>query len=523
MYRRKPLPLLTVIDGLVLAMSGIGAGLAFASRSHGVWLWILIAPLFAVLWSRRTGTLRGFLVTGLWGTGFFLTSYWFMTQLHPLTWRGLTTIESLLVAYGAAWLLLGLASAVGFGLLGAVLGLLRPVGWGRVWLPVAAWMIWEWLQRLGPLAMPWDVLAVSQIDYPAILQISALAGSVAVAGLIVAVNAGIGTAIADWRRQGCGGLRYLAIPLVLAGLNAFAGAWYLAGRPAIEAGRFKVGLVQGNVRPDVKWQPNALVGIFSTYARLTRAVAQDGVGLVVWPETAMPVQLHAYPALLDELKALSTETGVPVLVGALDRPPGSRGPYNGAVLVRPDGTLSSWYYKRHLVPFGEFLPGVGRLRGWLPQLNALPDDVQPGRDPGLIALGGLRLGPLVCYESIFPDLARRSVRAGADLLVVITNDAWYKRSIALHQHLAQAALRAVETRRPVVRVANTGISALIDPFGRIQGRTPIDLSTTLTGNVVPYGGETPYVRWGDWLVVVAAAGLAGGALASAWRQLRPAR
>lgn len=523
MKRRQAPTTLSVAETLFATLTGAAAGFAFSLRPAGFLLWVLLAPLFVLLWRHPLTVKRGAALGTVWGAAFFLASYRFMTALHSLSWLGLSQLESLAVAYGLAWVLWSLLSAVGFGLWGGLIGLVRPQGWSRVWVPAAAWVLWEYAQRLGPFAMPWNVLAVSQVGYPAFIQISAFAGSAAVAALIVMVNAGLAAVFVDWRKRKWGSWRYAALPLLLAGCNAAWGIWFLGGQPPSAAGNLRVGVVQGNVRPDVKWQRDALRDIWGVYKRLSEAVATDGVGLIVWPETAMPVALDRFPAARRAVTDLATRTQVPILAGAIEDPEEAAdqpkvGPFNAAALFREDGSVSAWYHKRHLVPFGEYTPGGALVQTLLPGLNAMPEDIQPGTTPGVIPMGGLRLGPLICYESLFPALAADSARAGADVLVVITNDGWYKRSSALYQHLAQAALRAVETHRAVVRAANTGISALIDPFGRISAETPIDARTTLTGAVAPRSELTPYVQWGDWLTLLALVALAVRTLAGLWLQ-----
>jgi apolipoprotein N-acyltransferase len=523
--RRTAIPTLTVAEALVAALAGGVAGFAFSLRTGGLFLWVLLVPLFILLWRHQPLTVRrGAALGAVWGAGFFLVGYRFMTALHPLAWLGLSELESLGVAYGLAWVVLSLVSALGAGVVGGAIALARPAGWTRLWVPAAAWMVWEYAQRLGPFAMPWNVLALSQVGFPAFIQISAIVGSVALSGLIVAVNAGLAAVWVDWRQRKWRSWRYAALPLVLAGVNATWGVWYLGGQPPSVVGNLKVGVVQGNFRPDQKWKRDALRDIWGVYRRLSEAVATDGVSLIVWPETALPVAMDRYPAVTKAMADLTARLQVPVLVGAIDHaepgPDGEApGPYNAAALFGDDGHRSPWYHKRHLVPFGEYTPGGQVLQAILPGLNAMPEDIQPGTSPGIIPLGGLRLGPMICYESLFPALAADSVRAGADVLIVITNDGWYKRSSALYQHLAQAALRAVETHRPVVRAANTGISALIDPFGRISAETPIDARTTLTGAVSPRSETTPYVRYGDWLVLVALCGLIARAAVAWWWRL----
>jgi apolipoprotein N-acyltransferase len=188
---RQPPPTVSGTVAFLAGVCGLLAGMVFTWRAGGMGMWVALAPLFFLLWRRPLTMQSGFWLAGIWGLGFFIAGHRFMTALHPLTWRGFSDLESLLISFGGAWLGVSVFSAVGIGVWGALIGLIRPTGWSRVWVPAAAWMIWEWTQRLGPFAMPWDVLAVSQVGYPAFLQVSAVTGSAAVAGLIVAVNSGL--------------------------------------------------------------------------------------------------------------------------------------------------------------------------------------------------------------------------------------------------------------------------------------------------------------------------------------------
>ncbi|HEY9841618.1 MAG TPA: apolipoprotein N-acyltransferase, partial [Candidatus Obscuribacterales bacterium] len=197
------------------------------------------------------------------------------------------------------------------------------------------------------------------------------------------------------------------------------------------------------------------------------------------------------------------------LTGSFDRlEPVSDAPiYNAAVLTEPDGTMKQWYYKRQRVPFGEYFPyrnfltSIPLLGGIIDHLNPMHSDTAPGRDAALFNTRYGKLGTLICFESVYPQVARESVQAGANLLVIVTNDGWYKDAIALYQHLGHAVLRALENDRFVIRAGNTGISAFIDSHGRILAQSkPLDrvaLSWRLPQDQLKQN-LTLFTRFGDW-------------------------
>ena len=251
------------------------------------------------------------------------------------------------------------------------------------------------------------------------------------------------------------------------------------------AGSLKVAMVQGNIPQSIKWDPNFLGSSFQVYTDQSEAAAQLGADLIVWPEAAAAFFFQPqdrYPAAFanDEayrakLLALATHTGDAFLFGApaLGVEDNRVGFYNRAYLVTANGQVAAWYDKINLVPFGEYVPLRSLLGGFVNRVVQGFGDMFPGHEQTIFNFKGARLGVLICYESVFPDLARRAVKNGAEILVNITNDAWYGESSAPYQLLAMAAMRAVETKTPMVRVANTGISAVIEPSGEITARTPL--------------------------------------------------
>jgi apolipoprotein N-acyltransferase len=265
----------------------------------------------------------------------------------------------------------------------------------------------------------------------------------------------------------------------------------------------KVSLIQGNISQEAKWEPAFQDETLERYLHLTsKAVKQEKPDLVVWPETATPFYFLDDGALsarvIQEVEALKT----PLLFGS----PAVRTIrnrlkfYNRAYLLDEHGRILGYYDKRHLVPFGEYVP-LQKILFFVHRLVDASGDFASGDHPVVMTLPPARLGVLICYEAIFPELSRELVKHGANLLVNITNDAWFGRTSAPYQHLSMAVLRTVELRVPLARCANTGISALIDSCGRILRETGLFEETSLTGSLTLGSGETFYCRHGEWLAV----------------------
>jgi apolipoprotein N-acyltransferase len=284
--------------------------------------------------------------------------------------------------------------------------------------------------------------------------------------------------------------------------------WHLDhARPS---GSARLAMVQGNIPQSFKWEKEALPVTFRVYADQSRWAAAQNSNLVIWPETASGFFFQpnvAYPAGMElqaeyrrQLLDLVRSTGVPILFGAptfkIHR--GQISTFNRAYLVDGDGAIVDYYDKIQLAPVGEYLPAPALFGHFISRLAEAPSDFVPGDRLTIFKLGDARIGTLICYESAFPDLTRRFVDAGANLLVNITNDAWFGKSSAPYQLFAMATMRAIENHTPLVRVANTGISAVISPTGRVLASTELFTSKTLIENVeLKQQRPTFYARHGD--------------------------
>jgi apolipoprotein N-acyltransferase len=373
----------------------------------------------------------------------------------------------------------------------------------------------EELRASGELGFPWFQPGYTQHAFVPVLQLASL-GSVSLVTLwLLVVNALAWNALR-------GGARLRAL---VGALLVFALPW-LWGRRTLDAIRLtdgpSVALIQGNIPGAMKWSGRHHEQIFSTYAELTVRAAADTTRpvLAIWPETATGTYLRRDPPWHEAMQSLSRAAGIAIFAGFPDYVYGESEPvryFNAAGLfgAGTDDTLR--YGKRHLVPFGERMPfqsvlPLGRIRLGQAEWTA-------GSDATLFPSAAGPFAPLICFESIFPDLARGDVRRGARWLVNITNDEWFGNSAALYQHAAMAVFRAVENRVPLARCANTGLTILIDPHGRVRGALPVFQSGSCVGRLPMTTSSTPYTRWGDWPGLLAAAGV--GLLAL--RALKPPR
>ena len=376
------------------------------------------------------------------------------------------------------------------------------------------WVVLEYLRGVLLTGFPWSLLAYSQHRFLPLIQVSSVTGPYFISYLVVAVNciacqilAGKvgGRDIRRLRDLMPLGRLFLAHSIVIAVLFAASLIYGYDRLATNDEGNLKVAIVQGNIPQDVKWDEAFKLKTIRTYYEKT-IEAGKGADLVVWPETAMPFLFDEEPNLSRFVRELPAIVHADLLFGTVSRE-GSNKFYNTGYVYGPQGTLEGSYRKVHLVPFGEYTPLVTYLP-FLAKLTAAGGDFQPGSSHDPIAASIGKVGILICYEGIFPSITIDTVRRGAEVLVNITNDGWFGRTSAPYQHLVFYIFRAIEADRWVLRAANTGISAVIDPRGRITGKTSIFEETVLRAAFSKRDGQTLYVRYGDYFILLSAVFLA---------------
>ncbi|MEW6520316.1 MAG: apolipoprotein N-acyltransferase [Thermodesulfobacteriota bacterium] len=480
------LPLLFFLSALLLWLSSPGPGWSFCA-------WFALVPLLTgcATAAPKKAALLGF-AGGL--VYYLLLIYWVVISLGTyghLPWWLCGLALLLLSAYMSLYLAFFCAAC----------------SWSMrvaapVWSAPLLWVSLDYLRGLLFSGFPWQDLGYSQFNTPLLIQAADLAGHHGITFLIVMVNCLL-FSLAPWRknapRQPARNRLQTAaaLLLVVAALAYSLTRHQMISRELAAAPGIPVAVIQGNIEQDQKWVASKLQQTMDTYIELsTSAVQRQPAELVIWPETAMPFHPPTSP-LFPLVLARTVEShhyfllsGAPYFV--------EKGQdyelYNSALLARPDGS-QALYFKQHLVPFGEYIP----LSDILPLPGPVVESVgnfSAGRDARPLAAGRARLGVLICFESIFPALARHETAKGANLLVNITNDAWFGRSAASLQHLAMAVFRAVENRRSLARAANTGISCFIDPAGRISQATPLFTTCTISGNPVLCEQKTIFTGFG---------------------------
>lgn len=467
---------------------GLGVSAALGQAPIGFW-WATLAALAGLVWLLdRCVDRRGAFLTGLWaGTGYFaLALNWiiepFLVDVAATGWMAPFAVILLSVGLGLFW---GLAAVLSRMAAQATLGF------------AVAFVGLEWLRGVIFTGFPWAMLGHVWIGTP-LDQLAALGGP-SLLSLLTLVAA---TLPVLWRWQG------LAASLVLLAAALGFGVWRL-DQPLPPQREGLVRLVQPNAEQAAKWEAARAQEFLN---RLLTLTVKDGAAdLTIWPETAVPYMLEYSPEVADMVVAASG--GRPVAVG-IQREENERF-YNSLRVLEGEGIETARYDKSHLVPFGEYIPFGDLAYDWF-GLRAFAaqagNTYSAGPGPRVIDLGRFgKVLPLICYEAIFP----RDVNAmpeRADWMLQITNDAWFGIWTGPFQHFAQARLRAIEQGLPLIRVANTGVTAVVDPRGRVVEALPFGtmgaLDTRIPGALPP----TPYARWGDGPLALLLACLAGIAM-----------
>ncbi|MFD3824279.1 apolipoprotein N-acyltransferase [Streptomyces sp. NPDC058625] len=483
----------------VAAVAGALPVLAFPAPSLWWFAHVALVPWIALVRAAPTGRRAAF---DGWcgGFGFMLAMHhWLLPNLHVFTFVLAALLGVLWAPWG--WLvrrLLGGTPSRG------------RVAAALVVLP-SAWLAVELVRSWEALGGPWGVLGASQWQVTAALRLASVGGVWLLSFLVVLVN--VAAAVLLLLRQA----RVPAVSgLVAAGVLTSA-AW--TGAPVAEAGgRARIAVVQ----PGVVAGPDSTDRRFDREERLTRRLAGQGVDLVVWGESSIGFDLGARPDLARRLTGLSRTTGAEILVNVDARRSDRPGIYKSSVLVGPDGLTGDRYDKMRLVPFGEYIPARSLL-GWATSVGeAAGEDRRRGTEQVVMDAGnGLRIGPMVCFESAFPDIGRNLAEDGADVLLAQSSTSTFQQSWAPEQHASLAALRAAETGRPMVHATLTGVSAVHGPDGGRAGPwLGTDASTTRVYDVPLAHGTTPYVRFGDWPLHAALLVLAAWGATEAIRAVR---
>lgn len=479
------------LDYLFSLLSGILLVLSFPNFDLEFLAWFALVPLFyavegKILWdSFKLGFLTGFI-------SFLGILYWIVVAVH--TYGNIPLIPSVLILL----LLVGYLSLF----IGVFAFLYRFIqirlGLQTILLAPLLWVSLEYLRSFFLTGFPWASLAYSQYINLPFIQMADITGIYGLSFVILLVNATLYTALLQWSKKSFP-LREVAITILF--LLVFLVYGYLrigaVDQRIIQNPPLKIGLVQGNIDQSIKWDQSFQNETMKIYERLSLKVADKKPDLIIWPETATPFFFQDAKEFQPLVLDIPKKTGAFLLFGTpsykIER--GKVHHYNSALLVSPAGELNGKYDKIHLVPYGEYVP-LGEYLS-LGSLGEGIGNFKSGKETFNFTLPQGKFGVLICFEIIFPDLCRKFVKEGANFLVTITNDAWFGRTSAPRQHLTMATFRAVENRVFIARSANTGISAFIDPVGRIMKQGRIFTEEAMNGTIGLSKEKTFYTLYGD--------------------------
>ena len=504
----------------LLAATGGGAVAAVSLPPAGLWP-ALIAGLGVLIWlldgvalqqgSRRRRMASAALVGWSFGFGYFATSLYWVGFAFLVDAEAFAVLMPLGVAVLPAGLALFWAAAAA-----GAMTLWQPSGVGRAVLLAVALAAGEWLRGHLFTGFPWNVPGYAAGALDGLAQGAAFVGLYGMT-LLVLLWAGL-VAVLATERVSRRALIAAGLVVAVAPLTLAAGHWRLAGASTAVFDNIRLRIVQANIAQGQKWLPGRGDEIIGAHIALSTAGGLDGVTHVVWPESAVPVLIDEASAARDRLVEM-LPPGTTLLLGALRRDLVSGGAelrvYNSLFALKSSGQILARYDKWRLVPFGEYLPLEALLKPMgLRKLVPLPMGFSAGQAPATVAIEGTpAFAPLICYEAIFPrSLIDRQARP--EWLLNVTNDGWFGNTAGPYQHLEQARFRAIEEGLALVRAANTGISAVIDPYGRILHRLELGEAGRIDSPLPRPLPPTVYSRWGDlpFLVMLATAGLVAAAL-----------
>lgn len=481
-----------MLSGLMLTASFPGISMTWLA-------WFALIPLLYGSSQLRPGA--GFRMGFIAGLTHYLTlMYWLAYTMH--TYGQLPWLLSIPVLFLlAAWL----ATYIAF--FSMLLTSLCASPMRLLLLSPALWTALEYIRTFLLTGLPWELLGYSQYQQLSIIQMADIFGVYGVSFLIALANAAFLILLLYVNKSAWGGHRIsptlastaAAVLILAAGASWSYGTWRIQSvdDQLRTAPTCLAMIVQGNVDQSIKWDPAFQQRTTEKYIRLSLPAGPDKPELIVWPETATPFYYQQNSALGRLVQSAIQSAGTCFLIGSPSFVQKKIVEYyNSAYLINSNGAITGKYDKAHLVPFGEYVP----LNKWLPFIGKMVQaagDFRQGTAGGTLSMKDTQLGVQICYEIIFPDLARAAVLNNAGFLVNITNDAWFGRTAAPRQHFSMAIFRAIENKRFLVRSANTGISGFIDPLGRITGSTALFEEKALTRPVAVMELKTFYTRYGD--------------------------
>ena len=478
--------LLSILSGLLITAS-------FPPLKTDWFIWISIIPLLIALedTSPRSAFKLG-IIAGL--SHYISLIYWIINVLS--TYGGLNIFISMFILF-LLCLYLSLYTGI-FSLLAVTFRYSKI----KVFFFSGIWVSLEYIREFIFTGFPWGLLGYSQYNRLAIVQISDITGVYGISFIIVAFNIFFFQLIK--KNKEIFKNKYFIPETLMLLLMTYASINY--GNSCLTRYRLEkqknpqlnVAIIQGNIDQAVKWNEAFQEKTLDIYVNLSKSSLDTKPDIIVWPETAVPLFFQDNNPLTEKLYNLARESKAHLIFGSPSyrAEQGKIKYYNSAWYITPEGRIGGQYNKNHLVPFGEYVP-LNKFLPFVHRLVPAAGDFSEGESDNPLLLGKISSGVLICYEAIFPEIARAQVLKGANMLINITNDAWFGYSSAPYQHLFMSIFRAIENRRPLIRSANTGISAIVDSTGRVDKQGGLFIEEVITGKITPEKDITFYCRFGD--------------------------
>ena len=459
--------------------SGILLGLIFPKFNLFHLAWIALVPLLIAIY--RTDSLKSAFVYGLMAGLFFfgINTSW-VTVLSD--WVGPLSF--------LAWILLTIYQALYLGAFAFLLNLQLTTYNLQLFAVPALFVVLEWLRSLGLFGVTGGGLGYSQWTNLPLIQIASLTGVYGITFLIVLVNVSITEFFLRRKRGQLFLVLALLLMVYLYGFNQLT-----TYNLRLTAYNLKVATIQGNIPQKMKMDYRFNDYVTQVHEDLTRQATLEKPNLIIWPETTVLIYPTLNSVYFSKIKNLAVESRSDLIFGTPYFEQGKI--YNSALAISSSGETLNRYDKYQLVPFGEYLPFRPIVYPFLKSYPLFAVDYNTNPKQEVLKITKAKIGTVICFESTFPYLVRDKIKKGADFILVITNDAWFKDSDAAYQHLSFASLRAVENRTYVVQVANTGLSAIIDPCGRILAKTNLNERVILLGKIYFRKPETFYSKYGE--------------------------
>ena len=512
---------------LFLFGSGIIFALPFLFPQLHIISFFAAVPLFYIFFRELTHTkskavkLKAFTwYIIIFAMSFYLLVYIWFLWFYPLDFAGLSSAQSMFVTI-CAWWGFPIIQTIAILILPIGLFLMRNIGSRKPFmLPLfsaSLYVVVEWVQSWFLTGLTWAKLSISQYQNLYAIQSISVFGTYFTSFIIIFINANIALYLCNKSNKSSKDISakknnaLILMSVLIYLLNICFGvcrvAFYQYPEDMITAQ-----IVQGNLSSVEKWENTGAMYSIEKHTNLAvENIKLKKPDISVWSETAVPASVYYKSRIYNILSDIAIENDISIITGVFFDDLENDKQYNSIMAFLPppnEDIFITPYNKRHLVPFGEYLPLENLLSAVFPfvaNMTMFDATINWGEGDNLIEIDGVKYGGLVCFDSIFPELARSSVRAGANILVVVTNDSWYKDSIGIYQHNAQSVLRAVENNRYVIRSANTGISSFISPIGEILMKTEVNQDEVITCDVgVIEGNKTIYTLCGDIILYFAA-------------------